>query len=242
MHVELCIDQRALRRWHLDLARSLRELPGVAVGIRWAPPEGEPTPACGRVLFAPERTVHALPDGPASPLEPDDLARHVGEGGARPDVAVDLAGTSPASAERRLLVTFDGVPGEAAALAALLHGRMPAVGVSDAASGTLLASGWPGLDAPDVVVSSFEQVLATTTTLIRAAIAGGGRPRRLATSPADLSCGLVAGFGAKALTRTALRRISGLLGRSGRGVPMRESPAARQGSRRGTDKVDARAG
>lgn len=239
MHVELCIDQRSLRRWHLDLARALGEMPRVAVGIRWAPPETEAIPACMGVLFAIERSVHALPDGPASPLEPNDLAGHVGLGGARPDVAIDLAGTSPATAKRRLLVTFDGIPGEAAALAALLRGRMPAVAVSDAESGELLASGWPGIDAAEVVVSSFEQVLATTTTLICAAVAGGGRPRRLATSPADLSCRLVAGFGAKTLARVALRRISQLLGGSGGRIPARGRGSFPKASGPPTPKVDA---
>lgn len=214
MRVELCVDQRALRRWHVDLVRSVRDEPGMEVGIRWAEPALAPLPSCIPLLFDLERLVHRVPPGASGPADPADLARYVGRGGIRPDVVIDLTGAKPAAGLRRLRLTFDGAGGEAPLLAALLGGRMPVVALVEADTGFVAASGRPGTERPQVVVAAFEDVLARAGSLVLAALRPGAGTVGPAASADALSCGTVALFGAKALARAAVHRIYRLLTRA----------------------------
>lgn len=209
MHVEFCIDQRSLRRWHIRLVDQTSRMPGIAVGIRWAPPSQEPLPSCVEGLFSLERSLHGLAPGRAAPAEPADLALYVGEGGVAPDTVIDLSGGHPAAGLRRWRLVFDGMGGEAYALGALLAGRSPHVSVVDSRSGAPVASVRPRIESPHVIVTAFEEVLGRTAALIRSAIAGTGEDDGIAPESAGLSCASVAWLGTKALARTTLHRISG---------------------------------
>lgn len=213
MHLELCIDQRALRNWHLDLLRRLDRLPGFSVGIRWAPP-AEPLPSCVATLFALERIVHRARSPGTELVEPTEVARHVGEGGVEPDIVLDLAGSLPVAGRRRWQLTFDGHAGEAAAIAALLDGRTPQVAVMDCGSGEVLACGHPGVEMPHVTVAAFGDVLARAITLVESAVLQRPVSRPGEPVAATLSCGDVARVGAKAMARAALHRIYRILYRT----------------------------
>lgn len=215
MRIELCLDQRSIRGWHLDLVERLGRDPGIEVGIRWATPSARPLPSCVEVLFALERVLHGTPLGCAAPREPGDLVRHVGRGGVEPDLTIDLSGGSPAAGRRRWRLTFDGQSGEEAAIAALLAGRMPVVALAEVETGRVVASGRPGAETPHIVVSAFQEVLARTTTLLLGAIRSHGVRLDGASEPAlATSCGGVALFAGKALARAALHRIYRLLYRT----------------------------
>lgn len=83
---------------------------------------------------------------------------------ARPDLTIDL-GSAPTPGERTLRLEFDGLPGEAAMLDALLSGRAPLVRLVDGAS-TEVASMRPGTEFPGVMISAWEDLLVRCTTLI----------------------------------------------------------------------------
>ena len=131
MRLEVRLGRRGLRRWHRDLLDRLGARPGVAVGLRWTDPAGPPFPSCIATLFALERLIHGLPEGRSAPLRVADFARFAEAGGVEPpDLVLDVSGEEGvAGLARTWRLTFDGAPGEAAALGALLAGRNPVVAV-----------------------------------------------------------------------------------------------------------------
>lgn len=211
-------------RWHADLVRRLSALPGVSVAVRWVPDAGEPLPTCLAVLFALEGTLHGLRPGLAAPAEPDGLPAVGGPSAGGTDVTLNLTahgepGTEPAppaagGAPRRWSVTFDGAAGYGAALAAILEGRTPTVEIREAPAGRVLASGRPGADDPHIALSSFEAVLARTTTLILAAVRGRGPLSADPEAASALSCAAVLRRGGRAVARAAVHRLYRLLYRS----------------------------
>lgn len=214
MRVELCVEQRALKRWHVELVRTLGGRSGVEVGVRWAAPSEEPPPACVAALFALERLLHSVPLGLLSPAEPPDLTAYVGRGGTNPEIVIDIAGGTPTAGQRRWRLTYDGAGGEQAALAAILEGRAPLVAVVDTESGRVVAQGRPRTEAPHIAVVAMQEVVAGTATVILSAVEEKPTPLYGAVEGAlELSCADAAAFGARELSRAVADRISQLLGR-----------------------------
>lgn len=232
--IEVRIDGKAPRQWHLRIIERLVKIPGASVCVNWAR-AATPVPSCIATLFALERLLNRLPrTGHAAPAARADFSRYMRDRLEGPDLVLDLCGSSETNGPPTWFVTFDGAPGEVAALAALLEGRMPIVSVVDSATGTAVATGRPGTETPGIILAAFEDCLARTTTLILAALGGRGpslpQPDPSASSPASTTsdaergeggepdksvkpapaCGTIAEFTAKSLVRNAVHRLYAL--------------------------------
>ncbi|MGG5817694.1 glucosamine inositolphosphorylceramide transferase family protein [Falsiroseomonas sp. HW251] len=136
----ICLLVPRVLRWHLDLlTRLARELPGARPRLV----------AAGRATTAGFVLRHRVPG-----LQPGDVEP---ERDAPPDgVAIDLTGAAvPAGAALQPL--FDGRPGDAALLNALLAGRNPHLQVRR--SGEVVAQGSASLDAANTLGEAFDAVI-----------------------------------------------------------------------------------
>lgn len=208
MRVELGLNQRSLRRWQIEMARRLGEIPGLALGIRWSKPQGEDLPGCVETLLGLERVVHGVHADLTARAIPSDLSPFVGTGGIDPDIVIDISGGTPTAGRRRWRLTFDGAAGDAPIIAALLEGRAPVIAVSDTSGGAVIADARPGIDEDGDIASAFEAVVARTMNLVVAAVRGGAVPQRMAPTSATFSCIDVAVRGTKTLANAALARLS----------------------------------
>ncbi len=206
------LDRRSLRRWHHEVLMALAEQSDLDVGVRWSE-TSRPTPREVERLLTLERLLHGLPGGRSTPVEEDLFAAHV-DRPEDPEVVLDLVGDD-ATDGRTWHLTFDGVAGEDALLAALLAGRAPVVRIVDLAAGRTLAAGRPGSEHPGVTVAALEDVLAGCTRLIHMALAGGGSPDGLTDGePATLRRGEVLRHAGRSVARAAVHRAYRLLYRA----------------------------
>jgi hypothetical protein len=208
MRVKVQVDRGAPRLWHLSLIEKLNKMPGVLAGVGWGA-SAEPLPNCVSLLFLLERMINGLPAGGlAEPAPIGAFLPYILEPADKPDLVIDLCGPMEASAEMRWCVTFDGACGDAAALAALLAGGAPVIGIIDAQTGVALASGRPGTEANGIILTAFEDCLARVITLVVAASKGGTSPllpAGAASSP--LRCSDAVRFAMKMLVRLVIRRL-----------------------------------
>ena len=116
-------------------------------------------------------------------------------------------GAMPGQATWR--VTFDGIAGEAAALAALTQSRTPVVSIVDA-TGAVIASGHPGTESGGVLTLAYRDILARTATLIVGALDGARPTLDAEHRPGHLDTAGVARFAAKSLARAVARKLYGL--------------------------------
>ena len=209
MKLILRLDPNRLRRWHVWLADILSRRPDTRVGIEWNP-VGEPAPTSVALLFALERLIYGLPADDASTAAPSDLVRFDAEP-ETPDLVLDFtAGVPDANANdstRTWRITFDGVADETGALAALVHGRMPIVAITDSVTSAVIVSGHPGTETAGIVTLAFRDVLARTTTLIIAALDGAAVHLESKIYADALDSRAVARFAVKSLARAAVRRL-----------------------------------
>lgn len=212
MKLTLRLDPRSVRRWHMALADALACRPGMKVSIEWNS-TSELLPAVVPLLFALEQLVYGLPPDDTKSATPADLGRF-GPASESPDLVLDFTAPVPNANTRAIsrvwLITFDGVAGEAAALAALIHSRTPVVTISDAATGAVIVSGHPGTETPGILTLAYRDVLARTAMLIIAALDGAATRFDATAAASPLSTSMVARFGAKSLARAAVRRLYSL--------------------------------
>ena len=208
MRVELGLNQGSLRRWQIEAARRLGEIRGVAIGTRWAKPQGDPVPSCVGTLLKLEESLHGSVARLWSRAEPTDLSSYVGTGGASPDLVIDLGGGTPSAGRRRWRLTFDGGVGDAPIVAALLEGRAPIIAVCDTADGAVIANARPGLDPDLGVAAGLECVLARAVDLIVVAVRAGGTPLRVRPAPSRVACSQVVGRSIATLAEAARARLT----------------------------------
>ena len=210
MRIRVRLDGRQLRRWHVDLIERLLFRPDTRVCVD-AAFEQPVAPSKVDGLFRIETLIHGLPRrGLSNRLPVSALARFERDGEAPVDVTLDLSGGDPRADGRALLVTYDGVAGEAALLAAILDRRTPVMEVV-AAEG-VIAAGRLGSDHLGIARATFEDMLARAASLIFAALDGNASPalpklppdRAPAGRPAPLSSLNVA----KIAIRQALRKVA----------------------------------
>ncbi|NEU12367.1 formyl transferase [Methylobacterium sp. BTF04] len=172
MRLSVRLDGRNIRLWHLRLLAAAAALPRFVVTADPAPgADGLPDNAA--LLFRLEALIAGLPrDGVSAPAAPNSLAAYVGRPAEPPEVILDLCGDAQAGPATRVWhLAFDGVGGESALFASLLAGRLPIVTLHDGAR--LLAAGRLGTERRGMVLTSFEDALVRTTSLILSVLAGG---------------------------------------------------------------------
>ncbi len=209
MKLALRLDPSRLRHWHVALASTLARRADTQLSVQWNS-SGEPLPASVSLLFGLERLIYGLPADDTADAAPADLARFAACSDEA-ELILDLTAPRPnadaSKSARTWRLTFDAIPDETAALAALVHGRTPVVAITDAATGAVIVSGHPGTEAAGILALAYRDVLARTAMLILAAL-DGAAPRHEAKPAAQtLDTRAVARFAVKSLTRAAIRRL-----------------------------------
>ncbi|GJD81684.1 hypothetical protein GCM10007886_00970 [Methylobacterium gregans] len=188
----LCLPRGGLRHWHLRLAEGLRAA-GMRPRLAWT--EAEPAPAGMETLFALERLLQPRPGPrPSERATAAGLPEADGSG-----VRIVLPGAAEGGAALGIL--FDGRPGEAGLLQALLRGGAPLVEIVD--GDTVLAHGRPSLEAAANLCEAYETVTARLVPLIVSALL---RPAPSAPAPPRLDRG-------RPLAAHALRRLGRMVAR-----------------------------
>lgn len=213
--MQVILDRNALRRWHLRVVEALAAK-DVTVTVRWST-SGPPVPSREvERLFAVERRIHGLSAGLSARIGAEAFDRYVDRTGA-PDLVLDLVGDGASTAAARTWhLTFDGRPGEAAALSALIVGRFPLVEVVGDA-GSVVVGGRPGSETPGVLVAALEDVLARSTGLLVEALGGVGtrtHPASDGPPPAPITRHQVAAHLGRSVAHAAAHRIYTLLYRA----------------------------
>lgn len=186
MQVEILVARGNFRRWHQRLRERLARLaPDAAVAFRLVD-SGDAYPGATVQLLALERLL--LRRSRPTLLDRADARDAAQSAGAAPDIVIDLTGTddaAPAPGGARLLrPLYDGAASEAAAAAALLAGACPAIALEEPASGAIVATGLPSLEAADGLTGGLEAVLSRVVTLIEQAILS---PRRTYERPSSVN-------------------------------------------------------
>lgn len=210
MRIEIRAERHDVRRWHAALGDDLRRiLPGAVTRVRLGARPPPLRPAVD-ALLALERLVLR---GPREPLF-DLLPVPRGHGGFEgdPEVVIDCTGQDAASASPSVPVLrplFDGSPDIAAAIGALLDGRMPGIAIESAGSGAILASAAISAEAAEGLAGGLDSVLSRTIVLIGRVLASpDGFSPRGAAAPAVAPTGRrVAAFAARAITTACARAI-----------------------------------
>jgi len=177
MRLTIRLDQNRLRQWHLRLVQRLTRRPLTRVAVEWGGGTA-PLPRAAIIVAALERLIYRLPGrNPFAVATAADLALFVSRDvGGPDDVVVDLSGGDPRPGERTWHLYFDGRREEAAAIGALVRSRTPVVSIVDASTGSEIASGHPGVQSSRVLARAFDDVMARTASLVKAAL-DGATPR-----------------------------------------------------------------
>ena len=209
MRLRLRLDGQRPRRWHALLLGRIAG-PAVAVEVDARPGPGD-WPVNADLLFRLEALIHCLPrDGASAPAAPSEMAAWPAAGGDAPDLILDLCGDVPPGGSVPVWrLTSDGLPGEAGLLASLLAGRAPEIAIHH--GDRVLACGRVGTERRGVILTSFEDALTRTITLIAAALSGHDRshPATAATAaePVPLSTGHVAARTVRMLAHDVVQRL-----------------------------------
>ncbi len=190
MIVTLYLAPGALRRWHLTLMDRLASQP---VDLRLAFAQSQPLPSHVEQLMRFERhQVHKTKDHPSAPVDPEQLIARLPEGADQTadqeaDLIVDLAGDGQApDGIKSLTLLYDGYPGEAQMLGAIMAHGLPQIGLRDE-TGTVIATAEPSAELAAGVSGSLDQVTARVMTLLFAVMANPKRRNHpLVSRKADL--------------------------------------------------------
>jgi hypothetical protein len=168
--VELRLDPAQLRRWHFELMSRL-ESEGIAHVVAVSHGKAPALPASVALLLRLERMVRRLP-GPhrIDELGADALQRPW-PSGETPDIVLDFTGDAKLSGSALILrILYDGLPGEASLMGALLEGRAPLVGIEAAGEGSVVAQGLPSIETAESLTEAVEAVQARVVTILTSAL------------------------------------------------------------------------
>jgi hypothetical protein len=192
MRLIIRLDPNRPRHWHLRLVQRLAEAMQIPIALEWSG-AAAPLPLAVTLMAAIEKAIYRLPGtNQFAPARVEDFAPFVKRDAGRPDdIVLDLAGGGTRSYERTWQLRFDGRRDEAAAVGALVRSRTPVVSIVDAASGSEIVSGHPGLENSRVLACAFDDVMARAATLVKAALEGA-TPRHTGERPAPARADLAA--------------------------------------------------
>jgi hypothetical protein len=251
MRLTIRLDPNRSRQWHLRLVQRLAQRPLTRVAVEWGGGAAS-LPRAATVMAAIECLLYRLPGrNPFAVATAADFAlfvsRDVGgqevggqdvggqDVGGQHDVVFDLCGGDLRPGERTWHLYFDGRREEAAAIGALIRSRTPVVSIVDATTGGEIVSGHPGVQNSRVLARAFDDVMARTATLVKAAL-DGATPRFRGERPVHARAGTaaIAWFWLKSMSVQALTLFYRLF---------YNTPHWRIGYRfvRGRDVVDLRA-
>ena len=158
MRVAIEVDRASGRRFHRLLCDWLaRRFPEAAIALN-AVEGAAPPPGAVGALLALERMIFRR-----SRETPCDLLP-LGQWGApvsdAVDIIIDLSGRprTAAGAALTLRPLYDGEPGDAAMIGALIGGRAPEIAIENLISGQIVCAGTPSLEAADGLTGGMEAV------------------------------------------------------------------------------------
>jgi hypothetical protein len=222
LSVLLLLDRDRAWRWQLWLAQALAA-EGRTVAYQFVETH-QSLPSSLRLLIGLERLLFAAPPNQASTLLSDAEIRALtpADGTAQYDIAIDFTGTAePIQADRVLRPMFDGVVGDAGALAAVLERSGPRLAVLDSKSGWR-PSGVCALEHPEIFTRGLDGVFSRMGGLLLNAAARPGHaddaealpePKAVAI-PSNLAEPLT--FLSSAIAAKASARLARLLGQAPR--------------------------
>ena len=166
LDIRLAIDPARARLWHRALADALRRR-GHRVAVVLRPGGARPPVAIGLLLKL-ESLTGAKRAGASGCVWED--VRASGDA-LRADLEIDLTGGAwDGETTRRLAPVYDNALIEEAAVAALMAGRMPLIGVRDSKAPHTPAMMHPGLDAPHRIGRSLDNLGARLVSLLAQAV------------------------------------------------------------------------
>jgi hypothetical protein len=223
LNVLFVLDPARAWRWQLWLAQALAA-EGQTVGCQFVESHHY-LPSSLRLLIALERLLFATPPDQASALLSDAELQTLppADGAVRYGLAIDFTGTAePIQADRVLRPMFDGVVGDAGALAAVLERSNPRLAVLDSQSG-LLASGVCALEHPENFTRGLDGVFSRMAGLLLNAVHHLGHtdetgisPAPVASSPPGPGLAKPLTFLSSAIAAKASARLARLLGQAPR--------------------------
>jgi len=188
LRIRLLVDPARARIWHRRLAAALRKSGHeVAIVIERG---GDKRPAAVSLLLALERLVYRQSSqSPSAEWPSPEIAREAATSGqGEPDLVINLtARNQPAPTHRTLSPVFAGALLEEAAIAELLSGRIPEIGILDSTSSASIPRMFrAAVERPRVLCKSLDHLcarLVTIFTLAVAEIANGRAPSGHAGQP-----------------------------------------------------------
>jgi hypothetical protein len=179
MIIEIAVDRDGLRNIHLLLKERLRRaFPGAKVALR-ATPSAAVLPAAVPLLLKFERLIFRR--SRETICDPMASARFDPPVDGAPQIVIDFSSRpeSPRAGVLSLRPLFDGGT-ETSMIGALVAGRAPTIAIENAATGEIVASGVPSLEAADGLTGGMEAVYSRAMILIEQA---AREPRRSAPRP-----------------------------------------------------------
>lgn len=216
LKIRIAIDPGRARQWHRGLADELRRR-GHAVSIALRPGGPRPPTALGLVLMLERLTSRARGGGASDRWEEDDLNR-AASGTQDAQLEIDLTGAaSGATAARTLRPVYGDALVEEAAAAALLAGRVPAIGVSDSEAPDHPLMALPAVEHPHHLRRALDNLNARLVSMLARAADMAARGQKLAGADAlalrDAAAWTASGAFA-ALTQAARQLLSRLTTRA----------------------------
>lgn len=208
MRIEIETARAGGRRFHRLLRERLaRRFADAAVAL--CAVEGAPAlPGAVAALLALERLVlRRSRETLCDPLS----AQEFGAPACGPaDIVLDLSGGSSKGGRAALTLRplYDGEPGEAAMIGALIGGRAPHIAIENVATRQIVGAGHPSLEAADGLTGGMEAVYSRVMTLLESAVRAPGKSLPRPAYPALAASSLdVARFGLRGQIGQLTRRI-----------------------------------
>jgi hypothetical protein len=175
--VEFRFDEARPRAWMVRLATGL-DSGHSDLQIAWLK-TGASRPAGLEALFELERMLLRGGKAGGADAVSKDACGRVRPIDRDPDIVVDFTGLEPdwtCTPRLYLRPLYNGVPGEDAALTAILSGDLPLIEIRNEIGGEIIDAGLPSAEVADGLSGALDTVMARTATLLSAVLSGKPRP------------------------------------------------------------------
>jgi hypothetical protein len=174
LRFQLRVNAQFLRLWHVALLERVSRRAGLVATLDLVP-SGAGLGKVAQGLLLLDRAVYGTTPILAGPARPDSAARFQHHTSAPPDIVLDLSDEAHPGAGRRWRLTFDGadtdgLSDERALMTLLLRGEAPVARIREAER--VVAVARLGTEHNGSLLSSMDDFLSRTITLVEAALAG----------------------------------------------------------------------